>query len=81
MARKRIHLVYPENLVKEPVLFRMAKQFDVIPNIRRAKVSDTMGEIVVELEGDEENIRRGIQYLKDAGVGVEPLEEEFLEEQ
>lgn len=81
MARKRIHLVYPENLVKEPVLFRMAKQFDVIPNIRRAKVSDTMGEIVVELEGDEENIRRGIQYLKDAGVEVEPLEEEFLEEQ
>lgn len=81
MARKRIHIVYPENLVKEPVLFRMARQFDVIPNIRRAKVSDTMGEIVVELEGDEENIRQGIQYLKDAGVEVEPLEEEFLEEQ
>ena len=81
MARKRIHIVYPENLVKEPVLFRMARQFDVMPNIRRAKVSDTMGEIVVELEGDEENIRQGIQYLKDAGVEVEPLEEEFLEEQ
>lgn len=81
MAKKRVHLVYPENLVKEPVIFRMAKQFDVMPNIRRAKVSDTVGEIMLELEGDEENIRKGIQYMKDAGVEVELLEEEFLEEQ
>lgn len=81
MAKIRVHLVYPENLVKEPVIFRMAKQFDVMPNIRKAKVSDTMGEIMLELEGEEENIRKGIQYMKDAGVGVELLEEEFLEEQ
>lgn len=81
MAKKRVHLVYPENLVKDPVIFRMAKQFDVIPNIRKAKVSDTAGEIMLEMEGDEENIRKGIQYMKDAGVEVELLEEEFLEEQ
>ena len=81
MAKKRVHLVYPENLVKEPVIFRMAKQFDVMPNIRKAKVSDDMGEIVLELEGDEDNINKGIQYMKEAGVVVELLEEEFLEEQ
>ncbi|MDH4100275.1 MAG: NIL domain-containing protein [Nitrospirota bacterium] len=81
MAKKRIHLVFPESLVKEPVLFRMAKQFDVMPNIRKAKVSDTLGELVLEIEGTEENLTKGIQYLKDAGVAVEPLEEEFLEEQ
>ena len=81
MAKRRVHLVFPESLVKEPVLFRMAKQFDVMPNIRRAKVSETLGELVLELDGTEENLDKGIQYLKDAGVAVELLVEEFLEEQ
>ena len=45
MATRKVMLKYPEHLIKEPVLFRMAKQFDVMPNIRRARVTETVGEI------------------------------------
>ncbi|TET64667.1 ferredoxin, partial [Candidatus Aerophobetes bacterium] len=40
MAKKRVTLTFPQELIKEPVIFRMAKQFDLVPNIRRAKVTE-----------------------------------------
>ena len=42
MATRKVMLKYPEELIKEPVLFRMAKEYDVMPNIRRARVTDTV---------------------------------------
>lgn len=74
MATRKVMLKYPEQLIKEPVLFRMAKQFDVMPNIRRARVTDTVGEIVLELEGSPEGLEQGVRYLEEQGVLVEPLE-------
>ena len=74
MATRKVMLKYPEELIKEPVLFRMAKEYDVMPNIRRARVTDTVGEIVLELEGTAEGLEQGVRYLQEQGVLVEPLE-------
>lgn len=74
MATRKVMLKYPEQLIKEPVLFRMAKEYDVMPNIRRARVTDTVGEIVLELEGSDEGLEQGVRYLQEQGVLVEPLE-------
>ena len=61
--KKRVKLTFPQDLIKEPVLFTMAKKFDIMPNIRRARVTETVGEIVLELEGTEENISSGIEFF------------------
>ncbi len=74
MATKRVKLTFPQDLIKEPVIFTMAKKFDVMPNIRRAKVSENVGEVVLELEGSEKKLDEGIAYLKERGVKVEPVE-------
>jgi ABC-type methionine transport system ATPase subunit len=74
MTTKRIKLTFPQELIKEPVIFTMAKQFDVMPNIRRAKVTETVGEVVLELEGAEKSLEDGIAYLKERGVKIEPVE-------
>jgi L-aspartate semialdehyde sulfurtransferase ferredoxin len=79
MAKRKVMLKYPEALIKEPVLFRMAREFDVMPNIRRARVTETIGEIVAELDGAPEDLERGIQYLKQEGVLVEPVEGDIVE--
>jgi ABC-type methionine transport system ATPase subunit len=79
MPTRKVMLKYPEQLIQEPVLFRMAKQFDVMPNIRRARVTETIGEIVLTLEGDARNLEQGIQYLREAGVQVEPVEGDIVE--
>lgn len=79
MAKKIVQLIFPEKLVKEPVTFQMAKKFDVMPNIRRAKVTEEAGEIILDLEGKEENIEKGIKFLIKKGVKVEPIVGDVLE--
>ena len=72
-GKKRVTLVFPQNLIQEPVVFTMAKKFDVIPNIRKARVTETVGEMMLELEGDEKDLEKGIKYLESRGVKVEPV--------
>lgn len=79
MAKKRVKLTFPQRLIKEPVIFTMAKKFDVMPNIRRARVTETVGEMVLELEGTEENLEKGIKHLREQGVEVELVEGDVIE--
>jgi len=77
--KKRVKLTFPQHLIKEPVIFSMAKKYDVMPNIRRARVTETVGEMVLELEGTEENLEKGIKSLKDKGIVVELVEGDIVE--
>ena len=77
--KKRVKLTFPQDLIKEPVIFTMARKFDVIPNIRRARVTETVGEMILEVEGEDENIEKGIESLKLQGVDVELAEGDILE--
>ncbi|MEW6066743.1 MAG: NIL domain-containing protein [Nitrospirota bacterium] len=76
---KRVKLTFPQHLIKEPVIFKMAKKYDIMPNIRRAKVTETVGEMVLELEGADENLEKGIQSLRDKGIDVELIEGDIVE--
>ena len=77
--KSRIKLTFPQDLIKEPVIFTMAKKFDIMPNIRRARVTETVGEMVLELEGAEENLKMGVKFLKEQGIVVEPAEGDIVE--
>lgn len=77
MTTKRMKLIFPADLIKEPVIFTMAKKFDIMPNIRRAKVAENIGEVVLELDGTDEALEAGIAYMKERGVGIEPAEGEL----
>ncbi len=74
MATRRIKLTFPQELIKEPLIFTMAKKFDVMPNIRRARVTESVGEVILELEGTEKKLDEGIAYLAERGVKVEAVE-------
>ena len=56
-----------------PVVFTMAKKFDLMPNIRRARVTETIGEMTLEIEGKATDLDKGIAYLESRGVKVEPV--------
>ena len=72
-SKKRVTLVFPQDLIQEPVVFTMAMKFDIVPNIRKARVTETVGEMTLELEGDDKNLEKGIKYLESRGVKVEPV--------
>lgn len=77
--KRRVKLTFPQSLIKEPVIFTMSKQFNVMPNIRRARVTETVGEMVLELEGEDANLREGINFLKAKGIEVELVEGDVIE--
>lgn len=79
MAKKMVHLVFPQNLIKEPVIFTVGKKFNVIPNIRRAKITETVGEVTLELSGTRDNLEKAQIYLEKIGVGVEPVVGDIVE--
>jgi len=76
VGTRRMKLTFPEKLVKEPVLFTVAKQYDVMPNIRRAKISANSGEVELELAGEEEDLDRAMAHFHRAGIVVELMPED-----
>ena len=73
MARKQVTLIFPQHLIKEPVIYMMAKECDVVPNIRRAKVTESVGEVTLELEGTEDGLKKAVAFLEKKGIKVEPV--------
>ena len=69
----RVKLTFPEHLIKQPLLGRLVREFDVLPNIRRANVEETMGWIICELAGEDDAVEQAVQWLEQAGVQVDRL--------
>jgi len=70
----RLQLIYPEEMIKEPVLCMVCKNFDVVLNIRTAKVTQDTGILTVEMDGDSDEIERAIKFIEEKGVNVQPIE-------
>lgn len=77
--KMRVKLTYPQDKIKEPILFKMARKYEVMPNIRRARVTDTVGEMVLELDGSQEGIDKGIAFMKRQGIVVDLVECDIIE--
>ena len=69
----RVKLTFPEHLIKQPIIARLVREFDVMPNIRQAKIEEHVGWVVCELGGDSQAIERAIEWLRDFGVEVDRL--------
>lgn len=74
MARKILNLTFPKKLIKEPVIYNLGHKFKIITNIRKANVTNDYGWVLLELDGDLEEIRRGEKYLAGFGIIVEDVE-------
>jgi L-aspartate semialdehyde sulfurtransferase ferredoxin len=69
----RVKLTFPEQLIKQPLMGRLVREFDVLPNIRRANIEDDVGWIVCELAGERESVEKALSWLVEAGVAVDRL--------
>ncbi|MHB0867566.1 MAG: NIL domain-containing protein [Thermoleophilia bacterium] len=74
MITQRLELTFPEQLIQKPVIYQLVKDYNVIPNVRRANVDENFGWMVLELSGDEAALANAIAYLKELGIEVEHLE-------
>jgi len=79
MDKLRVKFTFVQELIKEPIIWKLAKQFDVVTNIRRADVTDDRGWVILELEGERDEIDRGLDWVRQQGVRIDPVYEDIVE--
>lgn len=79
MAVERFYLTYSQEQIKEPVIYRVGKKFDVVTNIRGASVSDHIGIVALELEGERDQIDAAVAWIASQNVKIEPIEKNVIE--
>lgn len=72
MARKKVALTVPQELLLEPIIHTMSQQFRLVTNIHLADITEEKGWLVLELEGDEKRIEEGLAWMMARGVRVDP---------
>ena len=72
MITKKLLLSFPRCETEKPIVYHLVKDYDLIVNIFRAKVTpDEQGYLVLDITGDEENIERAMGYVHTFNVTVE----------
>jgi ABC-type methionine transport system ATPase subunit len=79
MSVKRVRFTFPEDLIKEPVIYLLGHEFQVITNVRMADVDEHTGWVVLELEGDAAEIDRSLTWAQERGVRVDPVVGDVVE--
>ena len=79
MGTQRVKFTFMTQLVKEPIIYRLGQEFNLVTNIRRADVREDMGWVVLELDGDDTEIQRGLDWVAAIGVRVDPVSGDVLE--
>jgi ABC-type methionine transport system ATPase subunit len=70
MVTKEVELTIPAKFKDEPVFYYIIKNFEVIPNIVEASFSTEMGWAIVNFQGEEEELERLFNFLREKGVEV-----------
>ena len=76
---QRVRLTFLDRLIKEPVVYQLGKKFDIVTNIRRADIQEGIGWVILELEGDDAEIDRGLDWARTVGVRVDPALGDLVE--
>ena len=77
MTKRRFKMTFPTELITEPMIYDLGRDFRVVTSIRRADITDDKGWVVIDIEGSDEDIDEGLARVVARGVAVDPIEEEI----
>jgi len=69
---------FPTEQIKEPVIYNVGKQFDIVTNIRRAEIENDHAWAVLELEGEDNEIEKALAYVRGLGLLVNQMEGDVI---
>lgn len=75
---ENLRLTFPEDQVAEPVIYHLVRDFDVVPNIRRAAIENHFGWLIIELTGNPSDINDAKAYLTAQGIKVDSAEGDIV---
>lgn len=79
MAKRRVMFTFPPERIDQPIIYNLGQRFKVVTNIRRADVSESKGWVVLELEGADKDIERGIAWVAANGIRVDLASGDIVE--
>ena len=79
MGKQRVKFSFSAEMIKEPVIYQLGRGFKIVTNIRRADVGDEMGWVLLELDGEESEIKRGLDWVNSTGVRVDPVSGDVID--
>ena len=79
MVKRRLIFTYTAELIREPIIYNLGEQFNIVTNILSADIAEDRGWVVLELDGAEEDIEEGIAWATSHGMRVEPAGEDIEE--
>ncbi len=71
MASKHVRLTFSPELIQEPLIYKVGHEFQVVTNVRMADVDKNVGWVVLELEGEDDEIGRALDWLRSKGVRID----------
>jgi len=78
MASRKVVLIFPKDKIDQPIVYKLIKDHDLAFNILKASITpDQEGHMVLELTGDEAKIEKGINYLKEQKITIQPLSKDI----
>ncbi len=72
-TERKVRLTYPVQLLDQPLIYHLIRQFDLLTNIVAARVTDSEGCLTVIVSGEPEQVQQGLVWLAEQGVRVEYL--------
>jgi len=79
MASLRVRLTFPPDLITEPIIYNIGRQYNVVTNVRRANVTPETGWVVLEIAGEDDELERVVDHLRNMQVKVEPVEGDVVQ--
>ena len=76
---RRLWLMYPPRLIQRPIIWELGHKFPLVTNVRQCSVTDEIGIVCLELEGERAQIKAAISWLEKQGIRVEPVEINVIE--
>ena len=68
---KKVLFYFPKSETEKPIVYRLVKDYDLLVNIFRAKVTpDEEGFLLLDLSGTEENIGKACEWIRSLGVQI-----------
>jgi hypothetical protein len=79
MAKQRVKFTFVSELITLPIIYELGKNFTLVTNIRRADVTEDRGWVILEIEGEMDEIERGLEWVASKGVRVDPVQGDIVE--
>ena len=72
--KTKAELTFPGELKEEAIICYLCKKFDIVLNIVEASFSTSVGWAILVLEGEEGELKKAFDYLKDKGIKFEAVQ-------